>query len=74
MIADHDITAIREHVIKKIEDAGGFSVEYYEIADDVEMKLLNTKTEMEKGKRYYGCIAVKAGSIRLIDNVEVAVM
>jgi pantothenate synthetase len=25
---------------------------------------------MEKGKKYYGCIAVKAGKIRLIDNIE----
>ncbi|MFZ2340934.1 MAG: pantoate--beta-alanine ligase [Bacteroidales bacterium] len=74
MIMDHDIPAIREHVIKKIENAGGFSVEYYEIADDVELKPLHSKAEMERGKRYYGCVAVKAGSIRLIDNVEVPVM
>jgi pantothenate synthetase len=26
---------------------------------------------MKKGKRYYGCIAVKAGKIRLIDNIEI---
>jgi pantothenate synthetase len=26
---------------------------------------------MEKGKRYFGCIAVKAGKIRLIDNIEI---
>jgi pantothenate synthetase len=25
---------------------------------------------MTKGKKYYGCVAVKAGKIRLIDNVE----
>lgn len=74
MIMDHDIPAIREHVINKIENAGGFSVEYYEIADDTELKTLHSKDEIEEGKRYYGCIAVKAGSVRLIDNVEVPVM
>ncbi len=74
MIMDNDIPAIREHVIKKIENAGGFSVEYYEIADDIELKPLHSKAAFKKGKRYYGCIAVKAGSIRLIDNVEVPVM
>jgi hypothetical protein len=25
---------------------------------------------MVKGKRYSGCIAVKAGGIRLIDNID----
>lgn len=74
MIRDHDIPDIREHVIKKIENAGGFSVEYFEIADDIELKPVHTKIDLEKGKRYYGCIAVKAGSIRLIDNVAVPVM
>ena len=74
MIKDHDIPAIRKHVIKKIENAGGFSVEYFEIADDTDLKPLLRKADLEKGKRYYGCIAVKAGNIRLIDNVEVPVM
>ncbi len=74
MIRNHDIPAIREHVVKKIENAGGFIVEYFEIADNIELKPVHTKTALEKGKRYYGCIAVKAGSIRLIDNVEVPVM
>ena len=74
MIRNHDIPAIREHVVKKIENAGGFIVEYFEIADDIELKPVHTKAALEKGKRYYGCIAVKAGSIRLIDNVEVPVM
>ena len=74
MIKDHDIPAIRKHVIKKIENAGDFSVEYYEIADDIDLKPLLRKADLEKGKRYYGCVAVKAGNIRLIDNVEVTVM
>lgn len=74
MIKDHDIPAIRKHVIKKIENAGDFSVEYYEIADDTDLKPLLRKADLEKGKRYYGCVAVKAGNIRLIDNVEVTVM
>ncbi len=74
MIKDHDIPAIRKHVIKKIENAGDFSVEYYEIADDTDLKPLLRKADLKKGKRYYGCVAVKAGNIRLIDNVEVTVM
>jgi len=46
-------------------------VEYFEIADDVELKPVKARYEMEQGKRYYGCIAVNAGKVRLIDNIEI---
>jgi pantothenate synthetase len=39
--------------------------------DDTELIAVNRKAEMKKSKRYFGCIAVKAGKIRLIDNVEI---
>jgi pantothenate synthetase len=39
--------------------------------DDTELIPLNTKNEMKKDKRYFGCIAVVAGKIRLIDNIEI---
>lgn len=74
MIGEKDVPAIAEHVKKKIEDAGGFSIEYFEIADDIELLPVQLKAEMKAGRRYYGCIAVRAGSIRLIDNVEVPVV
>ena len=74
MIGEKDVPAIKEHVKKKIEDAGGFSIEYFEIADDIELIPVRLKAEMKAGRRYYGCIAVRAGSIRLIDNVEVPVV
>jgi len=48
----------------------GFHVEYFEIVDDRELKCVNKKNEMKPGKRYFGCIAVRAGKIRLIDNIE----
>ena len=35
---------------------------------------VNVKSEMKKGKRYFGCIAVKAGKIRLIDNIEIGLV
>ena len=71
MINDHDIPYITEWVRKKIEKTEGFRVEYFEIADDVELKPVKARYEMEKGKRYYGCIAVNAGKVRLIDNIEI---
>ena len=71
MINDHDIPYLITYVKRTIERAEGFSVEYFEIVDDKELKPVAARCEMKKGKKYFGCIAVKAGNIRLIDNIEV---
>jgi pantoate--beta-alanine ligase len=65
-----DIPEIKEYVKNTIEKENGFSVEYFEIVDDTELIPVRKKREMEKKKHYFGCIAVKAGKIRLIDNIE----
>jgi len=74
MIKDHDISELKTHVRKTIEEVKGFNVEYFEIVDDIELKPVCRKSEMEEGKRYFGCIAVKAGKIRLIDNIEIPLL
>ena len=71
MISEHDIAEIKSYVIDTINLIPGFDVEYYEIVDDTELIPVTEKSEMNSGRRYFGCIAVKAGSIRLIDNVEI---
>jgi pantoate--beta-alanine ligase len=71
MIHDHDIPYLIAYVKKNIEKKNGFNVEYFEIVDDKELKPVVARCEMEKGKKYFGCIAVKAGKIRLIDNIEI---
>ncbi len=71
MINDHDIPYLISYVKKTIERAEGFSVEYFEIVDDKELNPVAARCEMNKRKKYFGCIAVKAGNIRLIDNIEV---
>ncbi len=70
MIPGHDISDIRAFVKDSIESAEGFRVEYFEIADDRELVTVNKAEELDKKKKYFGCIAVKAGKIRLIDNIE----
>lgn len=65
-----DIPEIKEYVKNTIEKENGFSVEYFEIVDDTELIPVSKKREMKKKKHYFGCIAVKAGKIRLIDNIE----
>ncbi|MGB8489976.1 MAG: pantoate--beta-alanine ligase [Bacteroidales bacterium] len=66
-----NISELKEFVRKKIEKTDGFSVEYFEIADDMELMPVSRKEEMRKDRRYFACIAVKAGKIRLIDNIEI---
>jgi pantoate--beta-alanine ligase len=71
MIHDHDIPDITAYVIKTIENAKGFTVEYFNVVDDEELMPVSSKAEMKKGKKYFGCVAVNAGRIRLIDNIEI---
>ncbi len=70
MIKEKDIPEIKEYVTGNINKRKRFEVEYFEIADDRELIPVSSREEMKKGRKYYGCIAVKAGSIRLIDNIE----
>ena len=71
MIKSDDIPDIKYFVQNSINSVTGFNVEYFEIADDGELIPLSTKYEMNKDNRYLGCIAVRAGNIRLIDNIEI---
>jgi pantoate--beta-alanine ligase len=71
MINRKEISEIKKFVINSIESIEGFNVEYFEIADDVELKTIENSSEIIRGRNYFGCIAVKAGKIRLIDNVEI---
>ncbi|MDQ1332096.1 MAG: Pantothenate synthetase [Bacteroidota bacterium] len=70
LIIDHDISYIKNFVIREIGKSAGFSVEYFEIVDDMLLIPVQTKKKFRKGQHYFGCIAVKAGKIRLIDNIE----
>ena len=71
MIKNHDIPAVKSFVSERINNLPGFSIEYFEIVDDKDLIPVSTRAEMEKDKKYYGCIAVQAGKIRLIDNIEI---
>jgi pantoate--beta-alanine ligase len=65
-----DIPEIKRYVKEAIERKEGFKIEYFEIVDDIDLIPVESVREMKKRKRYYGCIAVRAGKIRLIDNIE----
>jgi pantoate--beta-alanine ligase len=70
MITEQDIPEIKSFVANRINNVPGFNIEYFDIVDDTELVPVNKNSEMKKNKRYFGCIAVMAGKIRLIDNVE----
>ena len=72
MTANNEITIINEFVKNSINRVDGFTIEYFEIVDDVELIPLVSKSDVRKGMKYFGCIAVKAGKIRLIDNIEIS--
>ena len=74
MIAEYDIPEIKSFVENNINHINGFKVEYFEIVDDRELVPVNIKDEMKQGKKYFGCIAVRAGNIRLIDNIEIGLV
>lgn len=73
MLDVKDIPEIKEFVTGTINNVQDFSVEYFEVTDDIELIPAETKHKMIRGRKYYGCIAVKAGKIRLIDNIEMKV-
>lgn len=70
MSREHEIAEIKLLVENNINNVPGFKVEYFEIVDDTELIPVNNRADMKKGTRYFGCIAVRAGRIRLIDNIE----
>ncbi len=70
MLKRYDIDEIKEFISRKIEKSDNFHVEYFEIVDDRELIPVHQKSQMKKEKHYFGCIAVKTGKIRLIDNIE----
>lgn len=57
---------VRRHVIEKINSFSLLSLEYFEIVDELTLKSVSSWSE--KGDKV-GCIAVFAGSVRLIDNI-----
>jgi pantoate--beta-alanine ligase len=74
MISKYDIPEIKTFVENSINNKPDFNVEYFDIVDDTELIPVSKRSEMQKGKRYFGCIAVRAGKIRLIDNIEIALV
>jgi pantoate--beta-alanine ligase len=74
MLPANEVNAVKEYVVKTINSTEGFHIEYFEIVDDAELIPVKTLKDFVPGKKYFGCIALKAGRIRLIDNVEISLL
>ena len=71
LMKQSDIPYIKSFVEGRIKEVKGFNVEYFEIADDRELIPVKRKDEITADRQYFAFIAVKAGNIRLIDNMEI---
>ena len=71
MISDYEINEIREFVADRINMIPDFRLEYFEIVEEGTLKPVHSVIEMSPEKKYFGCIALWAGEIRLIDNIEI---
>jgi len=74
MAGGYDIPEIKSFVSDTINKIPGFEVEYFEIVDDTDLIPVKSVAEMDSKKRYFGCIALRAGKIRLIDNIEIGLV
>lgn len=61
------VSDVKQWVIDTLNAVEGFEVDYFEIVDS---KDLTSVKDWEQNGDKQGCIAVKVGSIRLIDNVR----
>ncbi len=64
--------AAREFFIKSVEAFNGFTVQYFELVDDAMLKPLTILSQANPGRNYFLCVAVYAGEIRLIDNIQIS--
>lgn len=71
MAADYEPPEIKEYVADRLDMIPGFRVEYFEIVDEMTMIPVASRKEMSPDRNYYGCIALYAGDVRLIDNIPI---
>ncbi len=67
LLPEKSVEELKEWVKRKIESVPLLELEYFEIVD---AKTLDTIKQWNKDEEIMGCIAVKVGKIRLIDNIK----
>lgn len=72
MISDYEIREIKDFVADRINMIPDFRLEYFEIVEEDTLIPAVSRIGMSPSKKFYACIALWAGEVRLIDNIEVA--
>jgi pantoate--beta-alanine ligase len=67
---DDTVKEIREAVINDVDSEEGFRTEYFEIVDPSTLQSIHPSCQAAEGSGWQGCIAVRAGDVRLIDNIR----
>ena len=70
MARQQEVATIRNFVISEIDKIPGFRTEYFEIVDSITLAPLKSRKQVTPQGNYFGCIALFAGEVRLIDNME----
>jgi pantoate--beta-alanine ligase len=65
-----EIADIKSFVTSEIDKIPGFRTEYFEIVDSITLAPLESYKQVTPEGHYFGCIALFAGEVRLIDNME----
>lgn len=74
MASDYSMAEIKDFVADRINMIPGFRLEYFEIVEDKTLVPVRASIEMSPDKTYFGCIALYAGEVRLIDNIEIRLL
>jgi len=72
IIKNGGINEARDSFIKSVESVNGFHVQYFEVVDDLRLVPLKNSDQTVHGRNYFICVAVYAGEIRLIDNIQIS--
>lgn len=63
------VNDLKKWVVAKINESPELEVEYFDIVDSLTLQPVNSWTDKSEK---FGCIAVKVGKIRLIDNIRLS--
>lgn len=64
---EHTLADTKQYVEKRIADADGLRLEYFEIVDGTSLQAVSS---WENSSYIVGCITVFCGDVRLIDNIK----
>ena len=67
-----DLATLEARISSVIDATPGFKTEYFDLVDDRSLQSVKVETALNPELKYYGCIAVFAGEVRLIYNIELS--